>query len=108
MTGRRRGPRITIDLEGFDWNEGNRAKCQKHGVSIEEIEEAAMNMATRSDPAHSAEEQRYFGIGPTADGRYVFLAFTLRTIDGNPHLRPISARYMHAKEIEKYERQNEG
>ena len=24
---------------GFDWDAANRAKCQKHGVSIAEIEE---------------------------------------------------------------------
>lgn len=23
---------------GFDWDEGNRAKCQAHGVTVEEIE----------------------------------------------------------------------
>jgi uncharacterized protein len=25
-------------IRGFDWDDGNRDKCQKHGMSIEEIE----------------------------------------------------------------------
>ena len=25
-------------VSGFDWDEGNKSKCQKHGVSIAEIE----------------------------------------------------------------------
>ena len=42
-------------------------------------------------------------IGTTAAGRYVFLVFMLRQIDGETRLRPISARYMHQKEIAHYE-----
>jgi len=26
-------------LSGFQWDKGNRAKCQKHGLAIETIEE---------------------------------------------------------------------
>jgi uncharacterized DUF497 family protein len=25
-------------LAGFDWDDGNREKCQKHGVALEEVE----------------------------------------------------------------------
>ena len=42
-------------------------------------------------------------IGTTAAGRYVFLVFMLRQIDGETQLRPISARYMHQKEIAHHE-----
>jgi len=28
-----------IGVAGFDWDEGNREKCRKHGVSLAEIEE---------------------------------------------------------------------
>jgi len=45
-------------------------------------------------------------IGKTAAGRYVFVVFMLRQVEGLPRLRPISARYMHQKEIDHYERQN--
>ena len=30
---------MTLRVSGFDWDEGNREKCQKHGVSIAEIED---------------------------------------------------------------------
>jgi uncharacterized DUF497 family protein len=29
---------VTDGISGFDWDSGNRDKCQKHGVSIAEIE----------------------------------------------------------------------
>jgi uncharacterized DUF497 family protein len=29
---------MTPEVVGVEWDEGNRDKCQKHGVSIEEIE----------------------------------------------------------------------
>jgi uncharacterized protein len=44
-------------------------------------------------------------IGKTTAGRYVFLVFMLRQRTGGTWLRPISARYMHRKEIEHYESQ---
>ena len=58
------------------------------------------------DPAHSAIETRYLGIGKTATGRHVLIAFTYRTIGGERFIRPISARFMHAKEIQHYEAQS--
>lgn len=53
-------------------------------------------------------EPRMRAIGCTDAGRYVFLVFMFREVDGKPWLRPISARYMHAKEIEHYESQSQG
>jgi uncharacterized DUF497 family protein len=44
-------------------------------------------------------------IGKTQAGRYVFLVFMLRRIGGRNWLRPISARYMHQREIDRYENQ---
>jgi uncharacterized DUF497 family protein len=55
------------------------------------------------DPAHSGLEERFKAIGTTARGRKVLLVFTLRNKDGETLLRPISARYMHQKEVEHYE-----
>jgi uncharacterized protein len=40
----------------------------------------------------------------TQAGRYVFLVFMLRKMNGKNRLRPISARYMHQKEINHYEK----
>jgi uncharacterized protein len=49
-------------IAGFDWDDGNRAKCQKHGVLIAEIE-AVFGHGVRiaPDPRHSIEEDRLIG-----------------------------------------------
>jgi uncharacterized DUF497 family protein len=58
------------------------------------------------DPAHSAVETRYLGIGTRAAGRHVLVTFTYRSVGEQRLIRPISARFMHAKEIEHYEAQS--
>jgi uncharacterized DUF497 family protein len=38
---------------GFDWDDGNRKKCQKHGVTLEEIEATLKaSVSVFPDPAH--------------------------------------------------------
>ncbi len=99
---------MTDALAGFDWDEGNRKKCQKHGVTLEEIEAALSGpMRVFPDPAHSAVKTRYLGIGTTAAGRHVLIAFTYRAVGEQRFIRPISARFMHAKEIQHYEAQSQ-
>ena len=84
----------------FDWDDGNRAKAQKHGLTLSEIEHAMRTGArVAPDPAHSLAEQRFIAIGRDPAGRPVFVAFCLR----GERIRPISARYMHAREIARYE-----
>ena len=79
---------------GFDWDDGNRKKCQTHGVTLEEIEAALRgSVNVFPDPAHSAVETRYLGIGMTAAGRHLLIAFTRRAIGGQLFIRPISARF---------------
>lgn len=91
-----------MKIAGFDWDEGNWPKCGKHGVSRTEIEEVFTGTpAVQDDPF--PEEARMRAIGKTTAGRYVFVVFILRKIDGQTKLRPISARYMHQKEIAHYE-----
>lgn len=91
-------------VTGFDWDEGNWPKCGKHGVSREEIEQVLLaTPAVMPDP--HMEEPRLRAIGKTNAGRYVFLVFMLRQSDAKTQLRPISARYMHKKEIDHYESQ---
>ena len=84
-----------------------RRKCQKHGVSIEEIEYVLAHAATLIVPAlaNSNLEPRLLAIGRTLQGRYTFVVFTPRDVRGDLALRPISARYMHQKEIRKYEKE---
>ncbi|MTE02157.1 BrnT family toxin [Paracoccus sp. YIM 132242] len=91
-----------MKIAGFDWDEGNWPKCGKHGVSQKEIEEVFIGTpAVLADPF--PDEARKRAIGKSATGRYVFVVFMLRDIDGQTKLRPISARYMHQKEIAHYE-----
>ena len=94
-------------LSGFDWDAGNRAKCEKHGVSVDEIEATfAAPLFVIPDAAHSQTESRIRALGKTGAGRMVFLVFTVRRRSGRRLIRPISARYMHAKEIAHYEKEN--
>lgn len=93
-----------LRIAGFDWDDGNWPKCGKHGVSREEIEQVLLGTPVVMAAPHP-DEARMQAIGKTEAGRYVFLVFTLRKIDGKTKLRPISARHMHQKEINHYERQ---
>ena len=84
---------------GFDWNTGNRAKCQKHGVSVAEVEGLfSRPLLIVPDALHSETEEPLWGIGKTASGRSVFLVLTIRERSGKRLIRPVSARYMHRKE----------
>ena len=51
------------------------------------------------------QEQWFKAIGRTEDGREVFIMFTLRKQDAGTLIRPLSARYMHRKEVEHYEKE---
>ena len=71
-------------------------------MSREEIEEIFEDVpAVMADP-HPGES-RMRAIGRTRSGRYVFLVFMLRNAHGGALIRPISARYMHSKEIAHHE-----
>ncbi len=95
-----------MKIAGFDWDDGNWPKCDKHGVSRAEIEQVLLGEpAVMADP-HPGEP-RMRAIGRTEAGRYVFLVFMFRTISSQTRLRPISARYMHQKEIDHYEQQKQ-
>lgn len=96
-------------ISGFDWDDGNTEKCEKHEISREEIESVFYGSpAVAINTRHDLKEERFQAIGVTRDGRYAFIVFTLRqNPDGGnePLIRPISARYMGKKEIDKYEKQ---
>jgi uncharacterized DUF497 family protein len=91
----------------FDWDDGNREKCEKHGVSVAEIE-AFLSGTPRLAPdrKHSRAEERFLAVGRNSRGRAMFVVFTLREKDGDLLVRPISARYMHRKETEGYEKES--
>lgn len=94
-------------VAGFDWDDGNTEKCQKHGVSIDTIEDLfrAGELHVESDIMNSVVEKRFRAIGNTRENRAVFLVFTIRDRDGDKFIRPISARYMHKKELDEYEKE---
>ena len=88
-------------IAGFDWDDGNWPKCGKHGVSRETIERLFLEGRARVAPdlKHTTHtESRHIAVG-RVDDRALFVAFAFR---GN-YIRPISARYMHAKEVSSYE-----
>ena len=92
-----------LAVAGFDWDRGNWPKCGKHGVTKEEIEEFFQtSLAVMPDP--HPEEPRMRAIGKTKAGRYMFLVFKFRLINGQTFIRPISARYMHQREVAHYEK----
>ena len=94
------------EVSGFDCDEGNLAHCQKYGVSLQEIERLlAGEPLIAPDLKHALLEDRLIAIGRTNSGRPLFVAFTMRQRRGRRLIRPVSARYMHAKEIEGYEAQ---
>ncbi|MEX0853068.1 MAG: BrnT family toxin [Bauldia sp.] len=92
------------DIVGFDWDDGNRAKCTRHGVSIADIESLFDGEpAITTDAAHSQTEIRVRAVGRATSGRFIFRVFTIRERWGQRLLRPVSARYVHRKEIRRYE-----
>lgn len=94
-------------VSGFDWDSGNRTKCQKHGVTIAEIEALFQNSPRIApDMKHMRDEDRLIAVGRTGEERPLFVAFTIRTKNGRHLIRPVTARYMHAKEIEAYEEES--
>lgn len=96
-------------LAGFEWDAGNISKCAKHGVSMDDIESVfSRALMILPDDEHSHAEARFRAIGKTTMGRHVFLIFTIRERNGAQYVRPISARFMHNKEVQHYEKENPG
>ncbi|AMJ61739.1 BrnT family toxin [Bosea sp. PAMC 26642] len=93
------------DLQSLEleWDAGNWPKCAKHGLSQDDIQ-----FVFRNDPGvfparTATSEWRYAAIGRVRSGSYDFIVFTVRGSTLDKLIRPISARYMHAEEVEYYE-----
>jgi uncharacterized protein len=91
-----------MKMAGIEWDSGNWPKCGKHGVSKDEIEHALRHMTFRI-PDPNPNEPRFRTAARASDGRPVFIVYTHRERDGRIYLRPVSARYMHEKEVRDYE-----
>ena len=97
-----------IDLtltEGFDWDDANTLKIiTKHNVMPAEAERIFFNepLFLMDDFRHSQKEERFHALGITDDRRLLHVTFTLR-VKGTL-IRIISARDMHRKERNVYEK----
>lgn len=95
-----------MKVDGFDWDSGNLMKSEdKHGISRESIEQFFRAKPwVGPDLKHSHAEDRFLAIGKDVHGKHMIVAFTFRTVGKDKKLiRPISARYMHQKEVLRYE-----
>jgi uncharacterized protein len=90
-------------ITGFNWDDGNARKNDKHGVSMAEAEQVFFNapLLLLEDSAHSQQEPRLHALGKTDVGRTLHISFTLR--QSGTWIRVISARDMHRKERVIYE-----
>jgi uncharacterized DUF497 family protein len=90
-------------LVGFDWDDGNARKNEKHGVTMAEAEQLFFNvpLLLLDDASHSQKEPRLHALGKTDEERTLHITFTLR--QSGQLIRVISARDMHRKERTIYE-----
>ncbi|KKQ27097.1 MAG: hypothetical protein US48_C0024G0013 [Candidatus Levybacteria bacterium GW2011_GWA2_37_36] len=86
----------------FEWDEGNKDKPKKHGVTIGEAEEAFFddNKVVFSDWIHSAKEKRFTLLGKTRRERLLNIIYTIR----RKKIRIITARDINGKEVQLYEK----
>jgi hypothetical protein len=92
-----------MSYAGFDWDDGNKRKNEKHSVTRSEVEEVFLNspLLLADDLKRSQQEPRFRALGRTDLDRWLHVTFTER---GNGTLiRPISARVMSRKERAVYE-----
>ena len=91
-------------ITGFDWDAGNfRKNADKHDVSQSGAEQIFFNqpLLILADEKHGGNESRYHALGVTADGRLLYITFTLRK--NGSKIRVIFARDMDFKERASYE-----
>lgn len=92
---------------GFNWDEGNaRKSTEKHEVSQAEAEQIFFNqpLLLLHDFKHSQSEERFHALGKTDDWRLLHITFNLRAGAKGMLIRVISARDMHRKERNEYEK----
>ena len=82
----------------FEWDQGNRPKCEKR-IPIARIERFLASHRYVVFPDPFPLEDRFDAVGHDEDGRGMFIAFM---IHDTGVIRVISARYMHKEEIDDY------
>jgi uncharacterized protein len=93
-------------IVGFEWDAGDARKNEKHRVALSEAEQVFFDprLLVVADSGHSAGETRFHALGVTIDGRRLHVTFTLRV--EATRIRVISARDMHRKERQIYDRED--
>ncbi len=95
--------KIRGKIVGFEWDKGNLDKSyKKHGIEPKQTEEVFIDSESivLPDVRHSQKEDRFIIIGRTLEKKHLFIIFTFR----GSNVRVISARRMHKKEVERYEK----
>ena len=87
----------------FEWDESNSEKPRRHGLTIEETEEAFFDVdkVVFDDWKHSESEKRAILLGKTKKNKLLNIAFTLR----KRRIRVITARVINKKEVKFYEKE---
>ena len=64
-------------VDGFDWDEGNLEKCQKHSISVPEIESLFKDdlLKVFFDEKHSDTEERLIAVGKAQGERPILVVF---------------------------------
>lgn len=84
----------------FEWDDSNTAKILQR-FKLHEVEEFFwQEVLVIEDEFHSLVEKRFIAVGIGPLNKPMFVCFTLR----NGNIRVISARFMRAKELKKYEK----
>lgn len=86
----------------FEWDDGNSDKPKKHGLTLEETEEAFLddNKVIFGDWKHSITEQRITLLGKTKKDKLLNITYTVR----KNKIRVITARPTNRKEVPLYEK----
>jgi len=98
--------RVLPKTISFEWDEGNLDKSyEKHGITPKEAEEIFVSeeLYVLPDIKHSQKEKRFIALGKTQEGKHLFIVFLIK----KEKIRIISARRMHKKELQKYEKSKE-
>src|SRR5256885_1737500 len=79
----------------FDWDDANVDHIARHGIRLEEAEEALTDPRRIRAPAYDVDnEQRRAVVGATLDGRILFVVYTVR----QGTLRVVAARDASARQ----------
>ena len=86
----------------FEWDQGNRNKTIKHGVTTKEAEECFLDQqkVVFDDWRHSTTEKRFTLLGKTKNGRLLNITHTIRS----NRIRVITARDINKREVYLYEK----